>query len=236
MNEKIHIEDGSNDRNYFTIIPNYILNHSTANDQALYLQMKRYAGEKGECFASERKLRKQLGIGVVGLKKSIQYLLNHKWIRNSGTKQVMTKGGTQDIQVYVVNDIWKMNSEHYKGVPETAPPKGVPENETRCSPNNEGGVPETATKKNYTKEEPIKKNQALALKNTFTEFDNVKLTEEELQKLETKLGKNETLSLMDELGTYIASTGRKYSSHYATLLSWARRKGTNYKSKKITVI
>ena len=153
---KIHIQDESNDRNYFTIIPNYILNHSTANDQALYLHMKRYAGEKGECFASERTLRKQLGIGVMGLKKSIKYLLDHNWIRNSGTKQVMTKGGTQDIQVYVVNDIWKLNNEHYKGVLETTHHEGVLENEARCSPNSEGGVLQTATKKNHIKEEPYK--------------------------------------------------------------------------------
>lgn len=86
------------------------------------------------------------------------------------------------------------------------------------------------------KETITKERGLVTLKNTFTEFQNVKLTEDELQKLETKLGKNETLSLMDELGTYIASTGRRYSSHYATLLAWAKRKGTNYKSKKITVI
>ena len=43
---QINIKDESGDRDCFTIIPNYIANHSTANDQALYFQMKRFAGDK----------------------------------------------------------------------------------------------------------------------------------------------------------------------------------------------
>ena len=153
----MHIEDESNDRNYFTIIPNYILNHSTANDQALYLQMKRYAGEKGECFASEMKLRKQLGIGRLGLKKSIQYLLDHRWIAHKGFKQIMTRGGMQDINVYVVNDIWKFNNEHYKGVSETTYlTKGVVETNEGGVQNDTKGVLQTTSKKNPIKKEPMK--------------------------------------------------------------------------------
>ena len=57
--EKIQIQDESGDTNYFTIIPNYIANHSTANDEALYFQMKKHAGEKGECFASEVLFKKK---------------------------------------------------------------------------------------------------------------------------------------------------------------------------------
>jgi hypothetical protein len=48
----VKILDNSGDKRYFTIVPNYILNHSTAIDQALYLQMKRLAGDEGLCFAT----------------------------------------------------------------------------------------------------------------------------------------------------------------------------------------
>ena len=41
----IDILDESGDKKYFTIVPNYILNHSTATTQALYLQMKRLAND-----------------------------------------------------------------------------------------------------------------------------------------------------------------------------------------------
>src|SRR3990167_2506138 len=118
---KLFIEDESGDRKYFTIVPNYILNHSSGIDQALYLQMKRIAGEKGICFASQVHLRKQLGVGKTTLKNSIQYLLDHKWITFAGDKVVQTRGGAQEIKTYKINDLWKMNVNYYEGGSETAP-------------------------------------------------------------------------------------------------------------------
>lgn len=67
--------------------------------------------------------------------------------------------------------------------------------------------------------------------NTYTraklehgEFKNVKLTEEEYTKLKERYGENNTNILIEELSSYLESTGSKYRSHYATLLNWARRK------------
>ncbi len=147
----MHIEDDSGDKKYFTMLPNYILNHSTANDQALYMQMKRYAGEKGECFASEAKLMQQLGIGRLGLKKSLDYLLKRGWRKQIGFKSVQTKGGTQRIKVYSIVDIWQMNAQHFQGVVKTAPLtyKGVVETTQRGVQNDMKGVVETASKKNH---------------------------------------------------------------------------------------
>ena len=241
MREKIKIQDDSGDKKYFTIIPNYILNHSTLWDREVYIQMKRITGEDGTCWTSRTTLSKQCGISARRLDKSLKYLTEHKWIETIGKKEVLTKGGLQLVNEYKVCDLWNKNNEFYqdkyKGVAPETIPKGVARNEQRGSTDDVKGIAHGAYKEEpYINKNHIKKNQALSLKNTFTEFENVKLTEEELQKLETKLGKNETIALMEELGTYIASTGRRYSSHYATLLNWARRKGINYKSKKITVI
>ena len=72
------VDDESGDRKYFTMVPNYILNHSSAIDQALYLQIKKHAGEHGTCFASGRTLRKKLGIGRHAFDKSLKYLLEHE--------------------------------------------------------------------------------------------------------------------------------------------------------------
>ena len=41
--KNLSISDESGDKKYFTLVPNYILNHSSAIDQSLYLQMKRFA-------------------------------------------------------------------------------------------------------------------------------------------------------------------------------------------------
>ena len=58
--DKITIGDSSGDKDFFTIVPNYILNHSTAIDQALYLQLKRLSGDgkKDYCYPSINYLRK----------------------------------------------------------------------------------------------------------------------------------------------------------------------------------
>lgn len=117
MQEKLVIDDSSGDKKYFTIVPNYILNHSTAVDQALYLQMKRFAGEvpNGLCFASKKTFMQKLGISKNTLKRSIKYLLDHKWIECIGEKKIPTAGGVQKVKVYRINDIWKLNTSCYKG-------------------------------------------------------------------------------------------------------------------------
>lgn len=135
MISKLLIEDNSGDKDCFTIIPNYILNHSSATDQALYLQMKRLTadGKKDYCYPSFNYLLKQLHIGKKTLKKSLKYLIDHKWIDTIGKRQVITAGGYQWVNAYKINNIWSLNNEYYKGSSERDPlsrvvpkePKGV---------------------------------------------------------------------------------------------------------------
>lgn len=66
-------------------------------------------------------------------------------------------------------------------------------------------------------------------KNAYGEFQNVKLTEEEYRKI-TEQG---LLDVLEELSGYIASTGKKYKSHYATILNWKRRKEQEQETKHI---
>ena len=99
MQKELGIQDGSNDKRYFTIIPNYILNHSTLWDREVYVQMKRIAGDEGTCWTSQKTLSKQCGISINRLKKSLTYLIDHKWIKPIGTKKVGTAGGNQEVNV-----------------------------------------------------------------------------------------------------------------------------------------
>jgi hypothetical protein len=109
---KLRIQDESGDRKYFTQVPNYITNHSTANDQALYLQMKRYAGEDGTCFATEETLCKKLGIGKKSYWRARDYLLKNGWIKFIG----VTGGKTRPIKTYTIVDIWKLNIMEYEKI------------------------------------------------------------------------------------------------------------------------
>lgn len=55
--------------------------------------------------------------------------------------------------------------------------------------------------------------------NIYGEFKNVKLTDDEYKKLEEK----NLLPYIEKLSSYIASKGKKYKSHYATILTWSRK-------------
>lgn len=66
------------------------------------------------------------------------------------------------------------------------------------------------------------KNKKEIIKEKFGEFGNVLLSADELQKLKSKFGA-ETESYIERLSSYIASSGKKYKSHYATILSWTQK-------------
>lgn len=110
---EIRIKDESGDRDFFTIIPNYILNHSTSTDQSLYLQMKRFAGEDGKCFATQETIMKKLGVGRKTYLKSLEYIIKRGWVEFIG----VTQGKTRPINTYKINNIWQENSDYYKKIP-----------------------------------------------------------------------------------------------------------------------
>ena len=114
MEEQLSVQDGSNDRKYFTIIPNYVLDHSTANTQALYLQLKRLAGENGLAYPASRYLRGKLGISYNTLKKELGNLIKKGWIVEVGKKEIKTDGGRQKVKSYKIVDIWYINNGYFQ--------------------------------------------------------------------------------------------------------------------------
>ena len=69
---------------------------------------------------------------------------------------------------------------------------------------------------------------------TYGEFGNVKLSNEELQKLKEKFTEKGAKERIEALSEYMSSKGKQYKSHYATILSWERRKGPEEKGRKDT--
>lgn len=71
------------------------------------------------------------------------------------------------------------------------------------------------------------------VKHKYGEYKNVLLTDEELEKLKTEYSDYE--ERIERLSSYVASTGKSYKSHYATIRNWARKdneqpKKTSYQS------
>ena len=79
-------------------------------------------------------------------------------------------------------------------------------------------MPQINTNIQNTKKQNTKKTNTNN-KREYGEFKNVLLTDDEYKKLEEK----NALSQIENLSGYLASTGKKYKSHYATILNWERR-------------
>ena len=69
-----------------------------------------------------------------------------------------------------------------------------------------------------TKKQNTKK-QNTDIKREYGEFKNVLLTDDDYKKLEEK----NALSQIENLSSYMSSTGKRYKDHYATILNWERR-------------
>jgi hypothetical protein len=82
----------------------------------------------------------------------------------------------------------------------------------------------------------IEEKEVAVTRKDYSEFNNVKLTDEEYQKLSERLGENNRNILIEELGGYLASTNKRYASHYATLLNWARRKVGEIQKKQTKIL
>ena len=78
-------------------------------------------------------------------------------------------------------------------------------------------------------------NKRYLIKDTYGSFENVKLTTSEYEKLQKKFP-DSYKEKIEELSEGIASHGYKYSSHYATILSWNRKhEKENIKNKQTGV-
>jgi len=83
---------------------------------------------------------------------------------------------------------------------------------TKQRPTND---PLTTTDKKGKKDKKVKKGTI------YGEFKNVKLTDNEYQKLKDSLN-SELQSMIERLSGYMESKGVTYKSHYATILNWKR--------------
>lgn len=71
---------------------------------------------------------------------------------------------------------------------------------------------------------------ARAREEAMGEFKNVYLSEEELEKLKERFP-YDWQGRIEKLSRYMASKGKRYKSHYATILNWARRDEEKPRSK-----
>ena len=80
-------------------------------------------------------------------------------------------------------------------------------------------------------EPPISPPKKREERHKYGEYKNVLLSDEELEKLQKELP--DWQNMVERLSEYIASSGKKYKSHYATLRSWNRREPKSNKPPQV---
>lgn len=68
----------------------------------------------------------------------------------------------------------------------------------------------------------LKEKKKKEVKHKYGEFDNVLLTDVEYNKLQERFP-HDLKSRIERLSGYVASTGKSYKSHYATVINWAKK-------------
>jgi hypothetical protein len=90
-------------------------------------------------------------------------------------------------------------------------------------------VTNVTSEENRIEENRIEENRIE--EDRYGEFENVKLKIDEYNKMIERFGEKNTKVLIEQLSSYLKSTNKRYASHYATMLNWARRKVEEHKAK-----
>ena len=75
-----------------------------------------------------------------------------------------------------------------------------------------------------TEGEPKKKKKPAPVRHRYGEYQNVLLSDEDMEKLKNEFP-NDYQRRIERLSGYMESTGRSYKNHLATIRNWARRNG-----------
>jgi len=70
----------------------------------------------------------------------------------------------------------------------------------------------------------LKLSEEFEPKQRYGKFKNVLLTDKERRNLDVELGTRKAEDYIESLSTYLKSKGKRYKSHYATILNWHRRR------------
>ena len=203
----------------YGIIPKLVMKDKdlTIESKAIYSYLCSYAGNGDTAFPSVGLMCSDLGISETRYLKHRKTLLDKGYI----TIKRERKDRKWSNNVYTIaHSVYPQN----KGIQnEGIQNKGI---------QNEGTNNNSINNNSDSKDIPAIKPDKGEKKSKYGEFKNVLLTEQELEKLKEKYP-HDYLQRIERVSGYVASTGKSYKSHYATIISWARKDEQNVPQKKV---
>lgn len=112
--QTLKITDNSGDRNYFTMVPNFVAHKLKSLDLALYFQLKSFAGVKHVSYPGNKLLMMRLGVTRHTLHSALRRLVDAGLIKQSDNVKQSTSGGSQMFRSYEILDVWDKNTDFFR--------------------------------------------------------------------------------------------------------------------------
>lgn len=145
-------------------------------------------------------------------------------------EEIELNGVCKSIFTLIIPQLMANNKRYMNGLKGGAP-KGN-QNATKKQPKNNLDLTKKQPNENVNENDNVNVNdndiKEKNKKKKYGEFKNILLTDDEYRKLE----KSNLLSYIETVSSYIASTGKRYKSHYATILNWSKRDKTKQEENK----
>ncbi len=188
--------------NYYAIIPANVRydDELKPNEKLLYGEITALSQRDGKCWATNSYFAKLYGVSTVCVSWWIRKLKEKGYIDSV----IIHKEGSKQILYRYLTLIGEGIKEKFN----TPIKEKFKDNNTR--------VNNTRVIKNNTTNVVLQKEK-------FWEFKNVLLSPSEKNTLLKKYWNKNTKNYTEQLSCYLEQTGKKYKSHYATILNWMRR-------------
>lgn len=189
------------------------------SSQALYFHLGMYADDDG--FVNPRRIMRMVGVGEDDLK----VLIAKRFV-------LLFENGVIVIKHWKINNLvrkdWYKETQYLeeKNKLETKPNGAYTELVNETTPNS---LTQVRLGKDSIGKVIREATPTLIL---FGEFQKVKLTQEDYDKLLADVGEQPTTTLIEELDQYIATKGKDpYKNHYAVIKAWFRRRLQEHAAK-----
>lgn len=205
---------------YYAIIPAYVRydNELNADEKIIYAEITALSILRGYCFATNKYFSNLYNCHVNTISRRIKALEKHGYIKVEIGRDEKTKKYTRKIYLtenFIQNALTKIdNRTHTKTCEESLTNNGEYNNININDTNNVNN-------------------------NILGNFDNIKLTDEQIETLKNEYGAFNTYEAIEYLSLYKKSSGKEYRDDYATIKLWVMdnviRNGNNHtKKNKIT--
>lgn len=194
-------------KSYYAILPAAVRHDSElcANAKLIYAEISALCNKLGYCYASNRYFSELFEVSISSVSRWIQMLQQKEYIQLEYQKN----GIHYNARKIYLNTTLCSAFDYIQHINQPIDPTHSCTDTLRTN---------TKNNTNYIN------NPNEGFQGIYGELKNVYLSDDEYRNLIRRCGYEVTTLLINDLSIHIGSTGKKYKSHYYTVLSWYRQR------------